>query len=53
MLLIDSSKLVSAHVLAKRVEQIDEYLGAIRHVVGLLARQGKVTPATIKTIQIN
>lgn len=38
--------------LAKRLEEIDEYLDAIRHVLELLTREGKVTPATIKKIQI-
>jgi len=39
--------------LAKRLEQIDDYLEAGQHVVELLARQGRVTPATIKKIQIS
>jgi DNA-binding transcriptional regulator GbsR (MarR family) len=38
--------------LTKRLEEIDEYLDAVRHVMQLLAREGKVTPATIKKIQI-
>jgi DNA-binding transcriptional regulator GbsR (MarR family) len=39
--------------LTKRLEEIDEYLDAVRHVMELLSRQGKVTPATIKKIQIS
>jgi DNA-binding transcriptional regulator GbsR (MarR family) len=38
--------------LSKRLEEIDEYLDAARHVLQLLTREGKVTPATIKKIQI-
>ena len=38
--------------LSKRLEEIDEYLDAVRHVLQLLTREGKVTPATIKKIQI-
>lgn len=38
--------------LSKRLEEIDEYLDAARHVLKLLTREGKVTPATIKKIQI-
>jgi len=36
----------------KRLKEIDEYLDAWRHVFVLLGREGKVTPATIKKIQI-
>ena len=39
--------------MAKRLEQIDDYLEAARHVVDLLARQDRVTPATIRKIQIS
>ncbi len=38
--------------LAKRLEQIEEYLDAGRHVLQLLTREEKITPATIKKIQI-
>jgi len=38
--------------LAKRLEQIDEGLDAARHVLELLTREGKLTPATIKRIRI-
>lgn len=38
--------------LAKRLEEMHEYLDAARHVLSLLLREGKVTPATIKKIQI-
>lgn len=38
--------------LAKRLAEIDEYLDAMRHVLQLLMREGKVTPSTIKKIQI-
>ena len=38
--------------LQKRLDETDEYLDAATHVLGLLTRQGKVTPATIKKIQI-
>jgi DNA-binding transcriptional regulator GbsR (MarR family) len=38
--------------LADRLDEIDEYLDAVRHVLQLLTREGKVTPATIKKIQI-
>lgn len=38
--------------LAKRLEEIEDYLEAARHVVDLLARENKVTPATIRKIQI-
>jgi DNA-binding transcriptional regulator GbsR (MarR family) len=38
--------------LTKRLGEIDEYLDAVRHVMELLTREGKVTPATIKKIRI-
>jgi DNA-binding transcriptional regulator GbsR (MarR family) len=38
--------------LSKRLEEISEYMDAVRHVVDLMTREGKVTPATIKKIQI-
>ncbi len=38
--------------LTKRLSEIDEYLDAMKHVLQLLMREGKVTPATIKKIQI-
>ncbi|MBC8868607.1 MAG: HTH domain-containing protein [Planctomycetes bacterium] len=38
--------------LTKRLEEIDEYFDAVRHVLELLTREGKVTPAAIKKIQI-
>jgi len=38
--------------LTKRLEEIDEFLDAGRHVLRLLTREGKVTPAAIKKIQI-
>lgn len=38
--------------LGKRLGEIDEYLDAAKHVLQLLTREGKVTPAVIKKIQI-
>ncbi len=38
--------------LSRRLEEIDDYLDAARHVLGLLSREQKVTPAAIKKIQI-
>jgi DNA-binding transcriptional regulator GbsR (MarR family) len=38
--------------LTKRLEEIDEYMDAASHVLQLLMREGKVTPSTIKKIQI-
>ncbi len=38
--------------LTKRLEEIDEFLDAGRHVLRLLTREGKVPPAAIKKIQI-
>ena len=38
--------------LTKRLEEIDDYLDAVRHVLQILKREGKVTPAAIKKIQI-
>jgi DNA-binding transcriptional regulator GbsR (MarR family) len=38
--------------LAKRFGEIDGYLDAARHVLDLFMREGKVTPAVIKKIQI-
>ena len=38
--------------LEKRFKEIDEYLDAARHILQLLTREGKVTPAVIKKIQI-
>ncbi len=38
--------------LAKRLEEIDQYLDAGRHLLDLFLREGKVTPAVIKKIQI-
>jgi DNA-binding transcriptional regulator GbsR (MarR family) len=38
--------------LAKRFEEMDEYVDAGKHVLDLLTREGKVTAATIKKIQI-
>ena len=35
-----------------RFEAIEEYLDAGKHILGLLTREGKITPATIKKIQI-
>ena len=38
--------------LTKRLEEIGEYMEAVQHVMGLMMREGKVTPATIKKIKI-
>ena len=38
--------------LARRLAEIDDYLDAARHVLDLLSREEKVTPAAIKKIQI-
>jgi DNA-binding transcriptional regulator GbsR (MarR family) len=38
--------------LAKRLGEMDEYLDAAKHVLELLTREGKVTPAVIKKIQV-
>lgn len=38
--------------LSRRLEELDDYLDAARHVLGLLSREEKVTPAAIKKIQI-
>jgi DNA-binding transcriptional regulator GbsR (MarR family) len=38
--------------LTKRLEEIEDYLEAVRHVLQILKREDKVTPATIKKIQI-
>jgi DNA-binding transcriptional regulator GbsR (MarR family) len=38
--------------LTKRLQEIDEYLDAVRHVLQILKREEKVTPAAIKKIQI-
>ncbi|UCD58413.1 MAG: hypothetical protein JSV16_04670 [Candidatus Hydrogenedentota bacterium] len=38
--------------LEMRLEEIDEYLDAAKHILQLLTREGKVTPAVIKKIQI-
>ena len=38
--------------LKRRLQEIDEYLDAGRHLVEMLTREGKVTPATIKKIRI-
>ena len=38
--------------LMKRMGEIDEYMEAAKHILQMLMREGKVTPATIKKIQI-
>lgn len=38
--------------LTKRLEEIGEYMEAVQHVMNLIMREGNVTPATIKKIQI-
>jgi DNA-binding transcriptional regulator GbsR (MarR family) len=38
--------------LVKRLGEIDEYIDAARHVLGLFMREDKVTPEAIKKIQI-
>jgi DNA-binding transcriptional regulator GbsR (MarR family) len=37
---------------SRRLEEISEYMDAVRHLLDLMTREGKVTPATIKKIQI-
>jgi len=39
-------------LLSKRFNELEEYLDAARHVLQLLTREGKVTPAVIKKIRI-
>ena len=38
--------------LGKRLDEIEEYLDAARHILQLLTREGKVTPAVIKRVRI-
>jgi len=38
--------------LRDRLEEVEAYLDAARHILLLLTRQGKVTPAVIKKVQI-
>ena len=38
--------------LAQRFSEIEEYLGAAKHMLEIFTREGKVTPAIIKKIQI-
>lgn len=38
--------------LMKRLGEIDDYMDAAKHIMQLLMREGKVTPAVIKKIQI-
>lgn len=48
----DEGKDADLEFLMKRFEEIGEYLEAARHILQLLMREGKVTPAVIKKIQI-
>lgn len=40
-------------LLEKRFEEIDEYIGAAKHLLELFMREGKVTPGVIKKIRID
>ncbi len=49
---VDESDSKDKEFLAKRLEEIDQFLDAGRHLLDLFMREGKVTPAVIKKIQI-
>jgi len=49
---VDEDDTETKAFLTERFEEIDEYLDAARHIMTLLTRQGKVTPAVIKKVRI-